>query len=556
MEVPTSFSADAIRNEKLNVLVDPPGRDRRCPAIPVGDRFDVTSVPETGSVESMVMNSVGAGLRAGALAVLIVPASATGCAGDDAGVSTDGSSDATGTTAGAEGPVTTVAASSSDGLPSTGAPDDTGTDDGTSSGTGMTGGTGTTAATGTGSGETDSGTGSGTGGGSGDRGGSDTTGIGETEGPATSFGTGDTENVATTFFPGDTGFGTTFFGETEGETFGGTGETEGDPPPVGPGDCGTTWATEYVATTTVALDLMHTIQIAPDGSLHAFFNDNLAAYHAERVGGVWEFTQFLSPTVWAQAGAVDAAGVVHLAFRSNGDDVLYYARRIDGVWTVEDDEFGGCTSASMQLGADGTVHIAGHLGTDTLCYGTRSVAGVWATEEVGDAFHRGASLQLDADDNAHISFYSPGLRYATNQNGPWAIENLGSGGIDSTMAADSAGTFYIGHSTSPSGTIQLEIGESGAFSGEVIAPSSANFHTAAPGVAIDATDALHLIHPDPADERCLVHRTRDSEADPWVTDVAVDDNAGLASIAVDATGTPHVLYWSLDGDVRYASPGA
>ena len=102
--------------------------------------------------------------------------------------------------------------------------------------------------------------------------------------------------------------------------------------------------------------------------------------------------------------------------------------------------------------------------------------------------------------------------------------------------------------------MELTIGESGSWNDELLSAGSANFHTAAPGVALDGAGELHLVHPDPADERCLVHRQRASDADPWTQMMAVDDNDSLARVTVDADGIAHVLYWSIDGEVRYASP--
>lgn len=371
---------------------------------------------------------------------------------------------------------------------------------------------------------------------------------------------GTEESTGESGVQGTTDDGTTDDGGSSSDDAGATddaGSTDDGTTPVEPGDCGEIWNSEVIEDFPFAgnLHLGSTIQLGPDGTLHAFFNSNGAAFHAARVGGIWQVTEWPGiGSIWASAGTIDDDGVVHFAYRDNGPGMVSYHRLDGAVWTTETIPFGACSAASMQLGDDGTVHIAGHLGEDVLCYGTRSPAGLWSTETVTDAFHRGASLQLDDDGAAHISFYSPGLRYANNVGGNWTVENLGSGGIDSTMVMDDMGGFVIGHSESPSGTIQITTGEPGSWSDELIAASSANFHTAAPGVALGGAGQLHAVHPDPTDERCLVHRERDDEASPWTLSVATDDNALLASVVVDASETPHVLYISLDGQVRYASP--
>jgi hypothetical protein len=88
----------------------------------------------------------------------------------------------------------------------------------------------------------------------------------------------------------------------------------------------------------------------------------------------------------------------------------------------------------------------------------------------------------------------------------------------------------------------------------MLAPSAADLHTSAPGVAVDAAGALHLVHPDPSDERCLIRRSRDIPEDPWTIDVVANDNYALAAIALDADAAPHVVYATPDGSLRYASP--
>ncbi len=345
--------------------------------------------------------------------------------------------------------------------------------------------------------------------------------------------------------------GTTFAGESTGES-GGT--TSSDDEPIGPGDCGAVWPSEVIEADLGELHLGHQTLIGPDGSLHAAYNTNIAAHHAERVDGAWVVSTFPTVgTVWAKAAAIGEDGVVHLLWRDNADDMLRYQRRIDGAWVGETADLGGCGAASVAIGGDGTLHVAGHRGHN-LCYATRSPAGQWAVELVGAAFRRGAALVLDASETVHIAYYGPTLHYARGTAGAWTLEEIGSGGIDATMVLDPGGVLHIGHSESPNGTVQLAYGSSGAWTTEMLAPSAADLHTSAPGVAVDAAGALHLVHPDPSDERCLIRRSRDIPEDPWTIDVVANDNYALAAIALDADAAPHVVYATPDGSLRYASP--
>jgi hypothetical protein len=73
------------------------------------------------------------------------------------------------------------------------------------------------------------------------------------------------------------------------------------------------------------------------------------------------------------------------------------------------------------------------------------------------------------------------------------------------------------------------------------------------GQTLDASGALHVAYTDDLPSPRLMYAVREASAIGWTTDVIDDSAIGLdASIAVDARGVVHVVYWYNRSDLNHA----
>jgi hypothetical protein len=231
----------------------------------------------------------------------------------------------------------------------------------------------------------------------------------------------------------------------------------------------------------------------------------------------WDLTQVGEGN--KPAVAVDAAGVVHIAYLTEADHgAVFYGNNASGgfeVETISEGYFYG--PLDLALGPDGTPYIAYHDHQATSFNpekGDEVVAvlgeGGWQLETVSSAGHDGwdNSIVVDSAGNWHTAAVDPsqfnrtaGVEYASNAGGSANVAEIGSGAI----------AYEFGTS------IQLDADE---------LPAVAYYD--------DKVDALAYAKFDGSD---------------WSVEIVDDDgDAGrYASLAFDADGAPHITYFVFDG---------
>jgi hypothetical protein len=173
------------------------------------------------------------------------------------------------------------------------------------------------------------------------------------------------------------------------------------------------------------------LALGPDDQPHFAFMESYSnnAVYARLTGNGYENTPLgkAAPDCRSFPIVVDAAGVPHLIFQSQGSGLLYRAY-VNGSWlkeTVDASLMAGEYSA-LALGPDGSLYAA-YSDAGALKVARRG-AGGWETPvTVDDSGNSGMFPTIAVGDNAdvHISYYDAArraLKYALFRGGAWRID--------------------------------------------------------------------------------------------------------------------------------------
>ena len=143
---------------------------------------------------------------------------------------------------------------------------------------------------------------------------------------------------------------------------------------------------------------------------------------------------------WDPAMAVDARGMIHLAYPSlNSSDDLRYARGRPGDWSIETVEQEGRVGQATAVAIDpsGAVHLAYH-GYNSKGYGREvryatNAGGGWRIESLGEgSLDESTRIAVDTLGRVHMVYliWGTGLRHAVRTAQGWAAESIADKGVE------------------------------------------------------------------------------------------------------------------------------
>ncbi len=201
-----------------------------------------------------------------------------------------------------------------------------------------------------------------------------------------------------------------------------------------------------------------------------------------------------------------------------------------------------------------TIHRIGGL-----FYATNA-AGTWVFESVDGGWLVGKypSIALDASGKAHLVYSAsplnggaPGVRYATNAAGTWAVQTIEAvHGIDTAIAVSTAGVAHVSYYYGTfSGGLTYATNAGGSWVSEVLDRGAATGQYTS--IALDGDGRPHIAYYDNA-HADLRHATNVYCA--WVVETV--DAEGMvgkhASLAIDDAGAVHIAYFDEgNGSLRH-----
>jgi hypothetical protein len=207
---------------------------------------------------------------------------------------------------------------------------------------------------------------------------------------------------------------------------------------------------------------------------------------------------------------------------------------------------------SLALDASGYPHISYYDSTsEDLKYAYEDAVG-WHIETVDSLGSVGeyTSLALDGSGHPHISYYdatSEDLKYACEDALGWhiqTVDSLGSVGQYTSLALDASGFPHISYYDATNGDLKYVYRDASGWSGVVVdAAGDVGLNTS---LSLGVT-GVHVSYYD-ATNQYLKYAHQDASG--WQTET-VDEGVGPTSLALDASGYPHISY-DKGGEVWYA----
>jgi hypothetical protein len=207
---------------------------------------------------------------------------------------------------------------------------------------------------------------------------------------------------------------------------------------------------------------------------------------------------------------------------------------------------------SLALDSPGHPHIAYHdVTNDRVRYALREATG-WTSQTVEEAALT-PSLALDTSGQPHIAFTrrGPAVRYAVLSGGEWVSETVDSPAADPSLALDSLGDPHIAYfdvrTLPPHGPGQgLKYAHRTA--GGWVIESVDRVECDSVSLALDQSGTPHIVYHDTGGDS-VKYAVLDGGT--WVSET-VESSATLPSLALDDSGKPHIAYTRNGPSVRYA----
>lgn len=231
------------------------------------------------------------------------------------------------------------------------------------------------------------------------------------------------------------------------------------------------------------------------------------------------------------------------------------ARAADS-WSITTVDTAGNTGEelSLALDASGRPHIGYYdLSDGALKYALfDGTAWSISTVDTVSRFPGSVSLALDADGRPHLSYFNDGLRYAVFDGVAWSISTVDSDGhaFNSSLALDASGRPHISYSgwdyTKNGFVLNYAVFDGAAWSISTVdnGSLSVGFRSS---LALDATGRPHISYESSRPDRDATD-VKYAMFDGTAWSLSMVDNSSSVSypsLALDASGHPHISY--IDG---------
>lgn len=324
-------------------------------------------------------------------------------------------------------------------------------------------------------------------------------------------------------------------------------------------------------------DSIGSISMAVDGSniVHVSYADlsTNSIKYAKGISDSWQVEPLASiddlGTYDSVSLTVNDAGTAHIAFWDNGSSAVKYAGKVTGSWAIQTIKSGSLDLRDLSLGLDSSQAL--HLGyrdwiTKQVWYASGKYQS-WSRQTLSASSYGIPKLGLTPDDSIHIlSKNTDAEKMACfSKTGDAWTETL----LDLEMAdffhVDPSGKMHVGYrmttgnypntiqhimyATADGPHVPWQIGEVKRIDPVPDAYSYLRLYS----MAVDQAGKAHMIYT--TDDRLMSYTTNASESwqDQTVVQIAgPGDNRCLDSqIAIDSSGTAHVVYIDLENENYY-----
>lgn len=232
-------------------------------------------------------------------------------------------------------------------------------------------------------------------------------------------------------------------------------------------------------------------------------------------------------------GFVDASGVLHVCYKSNGYSFIGCWAKTPAGWTSEASPPFVNNDVIDMAAAGGTYAFASGSGYQDIHYFTKTGAG-WSpleTVEAGNFFN--PAIALDGQGHAHLSYVDNAtsmLHYANNVTGQWAVTVVGPAVFFTDIAVDSSG---FAHVVAYNGGPVYYTNKSGAWAATVLDAGNPYY-----SITLDAQDHVFIVY---ANYSQLVLASDETGAFATTVLAAVD---AIPHAAINFEGEPEVVYFA------------
>ncbi len=333
------------------------------------------------------------------------------------------------------------------------------------------------------------------------------------------------------------------------------------------------------------------IALDSSGKPHiSYYDQNKADLkYAKWNGSAWYITtvDFEGDVGRSTSIALDASDNPRISYADVTNSDLKYAEWVQGkfgswFWKIQTVDSAGSVGStpSLEIDSSGNPHISYYdytyrdlKYTGDLKYAKRT-GGVWMNQTVDSAGTVGlySSLALDSSDNPHISYWdytNSNLKYAEWNGSAWSrqtIDLAGNVGEYTSIALDSSGKPRISYYDRGQGDLRYAKFTGSAWSTQTVDSVGGTYTS----IAIDSSDNPHISYQERWEGggpfsvwygNLKYSKWTGSEWNTQTVDPAGTTSDGYTgaytSIALDASGNPHISYyssspWVYGGDLKYA----
>ena len=267
-----------------------------------------------------------------------------------------------------------------------------------------------------------------------------------------------------------------------------------------------------------------------------------------------------SADIYTDSIALDASGNPHIAYCVMSD-VLNYASWTDSGWNIETVDSGNVGSCSLAIDPSGYPHISYHDGANGDLKYAHWTGSNWSIETVDNAGDAGlfTSIALDASGYPRISYsdftYDYDLKYASWKGSGWNIETVdsaGNVGLCTSLALDASGNPHISYYRlydEPVNRGDLKYAHWTGSNWNVQVVDTGVLAVEGSSIALDASGNPHISYEGWVGGLGVLEYAHWTGSG-WNTEIVdrsrYDSVGRYSSIAIDASGYPHISYMGLN----------